>query len=146
MQRNSDILIQYIKGVLATFVFFASVLGMFVCRAGITGNIQNMPMNHTSAVTLSDRATSGTCAMSLAEHLSDWTFTFVNVFNPSSALLVFVIMLVFLGRRQFDFLREVLQKSFFPFQQYDRFHPDVGLYNFFRIIFARGIIQPKIGA
>ncbi|OGY78634.1 MAG: hypothetical protein A3B74_04625 [Candidatus Kerfeldbacteria bacterium RIFCSPHIGHO2_02_FULL_42_14] len=138
---------KYFSEILLTIVVLVSFLGMFVCRTALANAMsEDMTTTHHTTMSSCDIFVSKTCIMSIFEHLNNWTNTFVGIMNTSSMLLMFVLIGFYLGQKLTIFASRSIQRFLYYFRQYDRFHPDVGLYNFFTFFFAQGIIQPKIDA
>lgn len=84
------------------------------------------------------------CPMDTSEHITAWQGLFTAV-PQSEAYLFIALAILFIAYAfyGFIFLNEFLEERY---RRYKYNHPDSSLYGYFKRVFSRGILQPKLYA
>ena len=90
-------------------------------------------MEHTTRV----------CPMDTAEHIAAWQRLFTTTPQDEIYLLIVLALLISYIFYRFIYPNTLLEERY---KRYKYDHPDSSLYNYFKRVFSRGILQPKLYA
>lgn len=127
----------------------AAIALIIYAFVGILGLQMSMSMNAKGDMVHCPfmQGTMSLCPMNAAEHVNEWNAAFSAI--PQNHL-----MQLLLGSIGLILAAFILNNFFFTFRnifavRYKRYqadHPDIPLFNYFALVLARGILQPKLYA
>jgi hypothetical protein len=132
-----------------TFPIFTAFLLAVVSLVVIFGLSFSMSMNNKGAMISCPfmHDSMSLCPMNASEHVFQWNSAFTGI--PQNQLMGFLLALISLGL-VFLFIKKLfvnLEHLFtLKYTRYKTDHPNIPLFNYLSLIFASGILQPKLYA
>lgn len=131
--------------IMTTF-FFVSFFGIFLCttfsHSGMEKVLTDRSMNNGSAM-MCTMVSDAQCTMSIVDHLHRWDTVFAaDAHFVSYQVIAFFFLILFLAF--IDVWRSISRYFYRYLIQYRHTNPYISLYNFLRLLFAQGILHPKI--
>lgn len=138
-----------IRTVISGVILSSLVVG-FLCISFVhtMSGHAGMNMAHLTSISgVAPAVASPCCGKETGNHMELWKTTLVGVFETVQFLLVlFTVGLVttIAASKLFGTSRLYINLFAARFRQYAREHPNIGLFDPFRLALARGILNPKL--
>jgi small-conductance mechanosensitive channel len=135
--------------ILASFFYFIGlallVFFLFIALFGVSLSMATDSQGNMTGCPWMSEVTK-VCPMDVAEHIAEWQRLLTVTPQQNLSLLMLALMsftAVLYILNHFIYLEYLFTHYY---QRYKREHPDISLFNYLNLIFARGILQPKLYA